>query len=520
VTTAIFDTDYSSAGNVSACSVQVTSGNIVFNANDVLTIQNGLTITGGTLTFENNASLVQVNSTTNVGSITYKRNTTPVRKFDYTYWSSPVDFQILASFSPLTLSDKYFWFNTTIYNWNAVAAPGFTGMDIGKGYIIRAPQTFDPVATTVFNGAFYGVPNNGDYSIPIVYTDATHDLNCIGNPYPSALSADAFIDGNASTFGTGTTLYFWTHNSPITNNAYVFSDYAAYNYTGGVGGSGTPVSGGNNTTPSGKIAAGQAFMIKARASGTATFRNSMRLSTNNNEFFRVNQNANATQSFEKNRVWLDFKNDQGAFKQTLVGYVQNATNEFDFGYDGEFLDGGNSVNFYSLLNGTKLSIQGKGLPFVESDQVALGYKTTAAGSYEIALSQEDGLFSNQGVFLEDNLLSITHNLKESPYSFVSEMGTFDTRFVLKYANSSLGTTNSIMSSDSVIVYKNGNKIVIQSSNIKLQDINIYDISGRLLYTKHGIHNNEIVVAENFTHEVILVEIVSDNHQKVIKKLVN
>ncbi|MFN9110074.1 MAG: hypothetical protein ACK5XN_08400, partial [Bacteroidota bacterium] len=113
----VFDGNYNSTGDIEACSVLVNSGNVIFgNAttypSHTLSIQNGLTITGGSLTFENNASLVQVNNVVNSGNITYKRNTTPVRKFDYTYWSSPVDLQILANLSPLTLVDKYFWFNT------------------------------------------------------------------------------------------------------------------------------------------------------------------------------------------------------------------------------------------------------------------------------------------------------------------------------------------------------------------------------------------------------------------------
>jgi hypothetical protein len=34
-------------------------------------------------------------------------------------------------------------------------------------------------------------------------------------------------------------------------------------------------------------------------------------------------------------VWLNLTNTQGAFKQTLIGYVSGATNDYESAYDGE-----------------------------------------------------------------------------------------------------------------------------------------------------------------------------------------
>jgi hypothetical protein len=66
-----------------------------------MTITNELTILGGFLTFENDASLVQINETAiNSGNITYKRESASVRPSDYSYWSSPVADQTLAAAFP------------------------------------------------------------------------------------------------------------------------------------------------------------------------------------------------------------------------------------------------------------------------------------------------------------------------------------------------------------------------------------------------------------------------------------
>ncbi|KAF2518821.1 hypothetical protein EYY60_00010, partial [Flavobacterium zhairuonense] len=63
----------------------------------------------------------------------------------------------------------------------------------------------------------------------------------LGNPYPSALSADAFITAN-NTLLDGT-LYFWTHNTPVVligAYQYTTDDYAVYNLSGGTGTSPAP----------------------------------------------------------------------------------------------------------------------------------------------------------------------------------------------------------------------------------------------------------------------------------------
>lgn len=520
----IFAGNYNSLGDLNACSVQINSGNVVFGntttyPNHTLIIQNGLTISGGSLTFENNASLVQVNNVANSGSITYNRNTTPIRKFDYTYWSSPVQNQILANLSPNTLSDKYFWFDTTFYNWTGVTAPALTPMDIGKGYIIRAPQTFDPVTAAIFPASFAGVPNNGDYTVNIVKT-GLNDLNCIGNPYPSALNADDFILNNTSAFGAlpGTTLYFWTHNTAIANNLYTFDDYAVYNFTGGTG-TGTLAAGANNATPNGIIAAGQSFMIKGVINGTttATFTNSMREVGNNSQFFRINSATN----LERNRFWLELKNNQGVYKQILIGYVENATDGFDNGYDGEILEAGNSASFYSILDTRKLAVQGKGNNFAASDQVPIGFKTTAAGTFEISLSDFEGLFENQDVFVEDTMLNLVINLKQSSYSFTSEIGTFESRFLIRFTSSTLGNSESDFNSNSIVIYKNfDQKNIVNSGVKKMKSIQIFDILGRLLWSKENINLNEITLKDFTSNSVLLISIELTDGQIFSRKYTN
>lgn len=512
---AIFNGNYTSVGDLTVCSVLVNSGNVVFNPNHSLIVSNEVVVGSGTLTFENNSSLVQVNETLNSGNITYKRTTFPMKKFDYTYWSTPVFPQTLLGVSPDTPSDKYFRFDQVVNYW--VNVPSNSLMDIGRGYIIRAPYYFDTVATSLYHASFYGTPNNGTLSIPIIVNLGNYNL--IGNPYPSALNIDAFLSEPSNVSKVDATIYLWTHNTPITANQYASNDYAVYNYLGGTGTSSATSAGLNTSIPTGKIASGQAFFIKGLANGNVTFKNSMRVAGNNSQFFRMdNPQENPATSLEKHRIWLDVVSSQGVYKQILIGYAENATDGIDRGFDGEFLDAGNPTAIYSLCAGLKCNILGKSLPFSDEDEVPIGFKGNVSGAYVISLHQFDGLFQDQDVFLKDTFLNVVHNLKQGPYSFNSAAGTFDTRFVVVYKDAALGNTE-FADGAGVVIYKPGDELMIDSGSQVMKQVRVYDVRGRLLLEKNGINNTQTSLALTAANQVFVIQITTDEQRVITRKYV-
>jgi hypothetical protein len=521
-TRAIFAGNFTTAGTINACSVEVISGNVTFNTGGNLVVQNEVVRTGGTLTFENGASLVQVNSTyPNSGYITYKRNTTGMRLYDYTYWSSPLSPQTFVGLSPLTLWDKYWQYDTASNQYQVV--PGNSLMNPGKGYIIRAPQGYTSTPQ-VFNGIFNGgsndgVPNNGDVPFNILVSGA-NVMNLVGNPYPSALDANDFLTDPTNVSKIDGTLYFWTHNTAMTANQYTSNDYAVYNLVGSIGAA-APNSGVNNNAPTRYIAAGQGFFAKGIGSGgTVYFRNSMREQGSNTNFFRMSTQPSSDE-LEKHRIWLDLTNPEGAYKQTMVGYIESATDAKDRGFDSDMVDAGSAVNLYSLLESEKLCIQGRALSFDVNDQFPLGFRINFAGNYEIKLADFDGLFENQNIYLEDTFLGTIHDLKSGNYSFSSETGTFDTRFILRFTDSALGIDQNVFDENSVVVYKNEAGIHINSSNVLMKNVQIFDIRGRLLAQKKDINQNEVLLTDvSNSEQVLLVKVFSVDGAVVTKKIVN
>ncbi|KAF2335532.1 T9SS sorting signal type C domain-containing protein [Flavobacterium daemonense] len=516
----IFAGDYSLNKDIEGCSCTVNNNaKVTIKTGKTMTITNFIHVDSGSLNFENNASLIQTNpdATINTGNISYIRNSLPIRQADFVYWSSPVKGYTLAGVSPATSADKYFTYNGT--QWISVART--TEMIVGKGYIIRGPDNYSNTQRQAFTATFTGVPNNGTLSGETVSADKFY---LVGNPYPSALDGSKFIlDNNNKNLLTGT-LYFWTHNTLVVlSGAYQYNadDYASYNVTGGVRTSaitGT-TSGNNNEAPTGQIGAGQSFFVGAKAAGTIKFDNTMRSGgTNNSQFFKP---ATAkTTGTEKHRLWLNMTNDEGAFKQLLVGYVEGATNKIDFGYDGETFDGNKYLDFYSINENTSLVIQGRGLPFSDSDTVPLGYRTTIAGNFTIAIDAADGDLKTQKIYLEDKTTSVIYDLTAGNYTFTTGVGTFQDRFVLRYTNKSLGTGDFENVKDGVLVSIKDKIIKVLSSNENLKEVDIYDISGKVLYNKTKINATELQISNlQSGNGVLIAKVILENGSSISKKII-
>ncbi|MCD0464567.1 T9SS sorting signal type C domain-containing protein [Flavobacterium sp. ENC] len=511
----VFAGAYTIASDLEACSCTINSGvNLLVPAGRTLTVTNALNVnSGATLTFENNSSLLQDSNVANTGNITYKR-TSSMRLSDFEYWSTPVKPQKLVDVSPLTLSDKYFGFNGD--NW-VITSPNDV-MTIGKGYIIRGPQNYSNTVRADFTADFKGVPNNGNLSGE---TLEKNKFYLIGNPYPSALSANEFLKANNFINGT---FYFWTHNTPLTisKKDYDADDYAVFNLTGGVATEGAPTGddapGNNPFIPQGHIAAGQSFFASTNDVGTVVFTNKMREGgANNSQFFKHAKTAKET---EKSRIWLNITNDKGAFKQMLVGYIDGATNGIDNRYDGESFDANPYLDFYSINNDLNYVIQGRALPFTDTDIVPLGYRSTIEGDFAISIQHTDGELVNQPVYIEDKATGIIHNLKNGKYTFTTKAGTFGDRLVLRYTDKTLGTGDFENTENNILVSVKNKAVKVTSAKENIKEVTIYDISGKLLYSKKKVSATELQITNlQSANQVLLVKVTLDNEHTLTKKVI-
>ncbi|MCL6460965.1 MAG: LamG domain-containing protein [Flavobacterium micromati] len=529
------------SSDVELCSCTVNAGkNLEIASGITLKLQDRLTVSAtGSLTFNDEASLVQINNVVNnSGAINYVRvKDNAVRVTDYTYYSSPVSPLNLAgtggiAYNPTSHAGSRFFswkVNSTSGFWQAATAS--TPMEIGKGYIVRGPNTVPGTPFALLQATFTGVPNNGTITLPD--NIIANNFYLLGNPYPSALDADAFLAANNSVLNG--TIYFWTHATEISNSGsgflqYSSNDYAAYNGTGSIATRGNLVNNAQveSNKPNGKIAAGQGFFASSRAVPSASkiiFNNTMRVGVGgitgtNSQFFRTSKtNSKTTTGIEKNRIWLNLTNSGGAFKQLLVGYITGATNEYDSSFDGTTYNGNAYIDFYSLAADKNLTIQGRALPFSDSDLVPLGYVSKLAGEFSIAIDEVDGVLKSQDVFIEDKMLATVHDLKVAPYKFNTAIGTFSDRFVLRYTNRTLSTENFDIADSSIIVSKDRNELKVKSQIETIQRITIFNLLGKKVLDQNGINSTEFRSSNsNLTNQTAIVKITLTTGIVITKKV--
>ncbi|OXE97566.1 T9SS sorting signal type C domain-containing protein [Flavobacterium araucananum] len=242
----------------------------------------------------------------------------------------------------------------------------------------------------------------------------------------------------------------------------------------------------------------------------------MRLgATDNTQFFKQDKSATAT-----NRVWLNMTSQNGLFKQMLVGYVAGASNDYENRYDGVTLDGNPYLDFYSFNNGNKYVIQGRGLPFLDTDTVPLGYRTTVEGEFTIAIDETDGDLSSQNIYLEDKTTGKIQDLKAANYTFQTAIGTFTDRFVLRYTNKTLGVGDVENLDNNVLVAVKDKVVKVTSTKENIKQVTLFDVSGKLLYDKNKVGTTELQLQNlPLSNQVLLVNITLENGFVTTKKII-
>jgi hypothetical protein len=204
----------------------------------------------------------------------------------------------------------------------------------------------------------------------------------------------------------------------------------------------------------------------------------------------------------------------------LVGFADGATNDIDRLFDGVSINDSEN-QFYSLVSDKTLTIQGKALPFDDSETFTLGYKVPTSGSFTISINQLDGLFadSSQDIYLEDTELDIIHNLRANPYAFTTDEGTFNNRFILRFSPETLSTTDREIPSDLII--RSINKTIDTSSTLStIKTFELFDVTGRVIHKNLRVNNtNYNYQTNNLSSGTYVVKVSLDNGAVVTKKLI-
>ncbi|HZW63358.1 MAG TPA: T9SS type A sorting domain-containing protein [Flavobacteriaceae bacterium] len=513
----IIDGNYTTSthGSFEALELQVNAGyTLTISNNTYCKIAEDVTVAGN-IQVENKGAFVQVDETgtftlVGAGTSSVNKYTTPLENwYNYTYWSSPVSGTTVNQAFAFSHSGMRYWFDAEKFldvlveinnedsyhpghddidddgdDWTLLN--GATVLQPGVGYAAtHSPIGF--VSNNSYQYNFVGPLNTGNINVSIYFNgnNGDNDWNFIGNPYPSAISADEFFSENSAVVGGA--IYLWSHASSASssnsgNEAYNFNadDYAIINAGSG------EVAGGSTVIPNRYIPSGQGFFVQGLTNGTAKFTNDMRVAdtNSNSQFFRQNNTE------DTNKLWINLTSDNGVFNQILVAYVDGATNEDDGNYYDapRNLSGESASIIYTQIENVsdkKFAIQGKapeGLTIDEKIPVGFFTSITEATLYTLSIAKIQGDFLTANtVLLKDNLYDTYTDLTLNDYTFTSETGDFTDRFEIVFSRQLLSVASPEKANAFSVFEPDANTLVFKTSgDASIHAIVLFDMNGKTI----------------------------------------
>jgi len=528
---------------------------------DYLYLDGTLDLVGESQLLQDMGSIIDSNGT----GVLERDQQGTTNQYNYNYWCSPVStnginysvndvlrngmdpeapdaiqwlsgYDTTGSVNPVSLSNRwiYTYENYPSDSYADWSYKGETGLiDIGLGFTLKGSGTLAPPLAGEQNYVFTGIPNNGDISIPI-----TADYQAlVGNPYPSAIDANAFIqDNNSSILGA---LYFWEHFE--TNATHILEDYeggySIYNLVGGapavapngISQNGTPVK-----IPERFVPVAQGFFVGANATGgEVVFNNNQRIfvkesvtgNANNGSVFFKQSGSNSTTNEVVKRVRINFKSPEGAIRHLLLGFVPNnlATYGFDYGYDAINTDDfPNDMSW--IIEDEQYVIQGVG-EFDETKKHPLGIFLNSSGKIEISLEGLENFESEIDVYVYDALLNTYSKIYENNnFDMFLESDDYLNRFYLAFKDeSTLSNSTQELQQPTVQYLNNTNEIYINAPNfIEVNNVYLINVVGQSVkYWSQktiGLSNTIKIPVTNISEGVYIIK-VETNIGIISKKII-
>jgi len=316
--------------------------------------------------------------------------------------------------------------------------------------------TIELVGTTSLSGTF-------DYGV----TFGNTNWNLIGNPYPGVL------DWNSG---------YWTKTN--VNDAVYYWNTCTQSYASYVNGVGS--NGGERFIP-----AGQGFFIETNAAGPV-LQSTQRILSN------VNNRTVKNQDPMLDQVVITLNGDQ-----TILTFDENATQDFDGGFDAKKLIAPFFVNDLSAIktvyNNIDYSVNT--LPF---EDITLPMDVKGEG--EITFTGAN-LFDDVNIYLFDKVTGDVVDMKIfQSYTFSNEEKEFTDRFniIVKKNNSIVASSNAITE---LSIFPNPTKDRINvMSNDGFDKVEVYNTLGELVISKEAMTNNVSIDMSDLNTGVYFVKI--------------
>ena len=409
-----------------------------------------------------------------------------------------------AESSPIKLSTRWMYkledSGLGYAAWERVGNSG--NVKVGQGFSMKGSNT----SADEQNYTFVGQPNNG----VIELTVGANNDHLAGNPYPSAIDANQFIDDNGEFPGTASitgTLYFWDHYAGDNHNLADYpAGYATYTKSGGVAAASERSAAGPNTlstatkgAPQQYIPVAQGFFVVGDENGgQIQFNNSQRSfvkeSSGNSVFMRTSTSESTVVNTAGNdlrpKFRIGFDAPKISHRQVLLTIDGATTDAVDWGYDAEMYEVFDD-DMYWVLNDKKYVIQATN-EFSFDKEIPVGIRTLEGGLIRIKVDELEHAEDYSALYIKDILTGETHDITNQAFEINLEAGEYQDRFFLVLQPSVLTMEESTLADDITIFMNNS------ISELQLNSIATTDIRTISLYNNYGQQVNTWSVQKDET----------------------
>ena len=131
---------------------------------------------------------------------------------------------------------------------------------------------------------------------------------------------------------------------------------------------------------------------------------------------------------------------------------------------------------------------------------------------------QNGLFASQDVFVKDNVTNIIHDIKQAPYVFTTEAGTFNTRFKLVYKNTVMSNED-FVPADHIVVFVQNDVVKVDSTQ-EIASVQVFDVLGRNIYTNDKVNEKTLSIASIANrNQALIVKVTLTNGQTIARKVI-
>ncbi|MFP4844647.1 M14 family zinc carboxypeptidase [Winogradskyella sp. PE311] len=385
-------------------------------------------------------------------------------------------------------------FDKTASDYLTYSSTETTSLDPGKGY--RAASTNNDTFT------FTGAPTSSALNVPIFKTGSVYEIwNLIGNPYPSYIKLEDFLNANIGEFDSESVAVYGYDADNVDGSYWTIWNlaYAALN-------------------PNTFIAPGQGFFVSSKdGGGNISFTPSMRTAGSSDDFIA----GRSTSSIEHGTLLMSSNTSEFS---TDLYFTNNASLGLDMGYDASHFNGApSSFSIYSELieenTGRDMAIQAISFADIDNNPIIpLGVNANQGEQITISLTNST---LNYNIYLEDVLTSTYTLLNTTDYTFTPTTDVSDTgRFYLRFDNNVLSVNDSELENIQIYSDSNQKQIVVKGQLNNDTEFTLFDIQGREIL-KSTLNTNTTknnVSTANFMSGVYLVQL-SNATYSITKKLI-